>query len=271
MKIADIRRENSDIRYECDEILCDILNIDRTALLLRLFDDIGQENEEIVKCRLTRLRNGEPLQYILKRAPFFGRDFFVDEGVLIPRYDTECLITASLERLEDKKTFADACCGSGCIGITLLCELHHTHGVLLDISDAALSVSRANAKKHAVSDRCDIQKLDVTDKSAWDTLGKFDVIVSNPPYIPTCDIPNLSEQVLREPHIALDGGEDGMDFYKKIIEYSAGHFTSCVNIIFEIGYDEGEKICALAKDFGLSCEIRRDINGCDRVALLNER
>lgn len=271
MKIADIRAENRDIRYECDEIICHVLNTDRAGLLMRLYTELEDDRYECIMHGLTCLKSGEPLQYILKKAPFFNRDFYVEDGVLIPRYDTECLVELSLDVLKNKSTFADVCCGSGCIGITLLCENDGLFGTLLDISPKALKVSGINSERFGVEKRCSISHFDVMKKAFWDTLGKFDVILSNPPYIPSGDIPTLSKTVLREPIIALDGGEDGMDFYKKIIEYSTGHFNDKVNIIFEIGYDEGEKMRALASSFGLLCEIRRDMNGCDRVALLNER
>ncbi len=269
LKIAEIRRNNRDIIHDCDEIICFTLGIDKARLLLCGDADLTVEQcDEILK-RLTLLREGEPLQYILNRCDFYGRQFFVDNRVLIPRFDTETLVHYALKN-KMINAFADVCCGSGCIGISLLCEMPDLHGTLLDISNDALEVCRINAERLNVQNRCNIQRFDVMNDGCWQSLDKFDLLVSNPPYIPTDDINTLSPQVKREPYIALDGGKDGMDFYKKIIEGSRCHFTNGVNIIFEIGYDEGEKMQHLAKAFGLYCEIKRDINGCDRVALLNE-
>lgn len=267
--ISDIRRINRDILHDCDEIICHALGIDRARLLMQgdtLLE--GMALEEILK-RLTRLRDGEPLQYILNRCDFYGREFFVDNRVLIPRFDTEILVENALLQ-QGVSRVADICCGSGCIGLSLLCERQNVHATLLDISCGALDVCRINAERLGVLDRCDIHYFDVMSDECWGALGVFDLIVSNPPYIPTEDIKSLSVQVKKEPYIALDGGIDGMDFYKKIIESSKGHFTNGVNIIFEIGYDEGAKMKALASSCGLNCKIKRDLNGCDRVALLNE-
>lgn len=267
LKISELRSRNKDIAFEADEIICKTLGIDRAKLLLckdtELTEDALCEIEEM----LTRLRDGEPLQYILGSCWFYGREFFVDGRVLIPRFDTECVVEYALKNIKGGSV-ADICSGSGCIALTLLCEREDIRCSLFDISPDALEVSRINAQKLGVSDRASFNEFDVMSDECWDKFGTFDTLVSNPPYIPTGDIPSLSQNVLREPRIALDGGADGMDFYRKIIERSRSHFTHGVNIIFEIGYDEGEKMISLAKSEGLSCEIKKDINDRDRVALL---
>lgn len=269
-KIIELRRQNRALGFDGEEIICRTLGIDRAKLLISGDVQICGEQLTAVEKRLTRLREGEPLQYILNSAYFYSREFFVDDRVLIPRFDTECVVEYALNELKSGGAFADICCGSGCIGLTVLSECESAHGTLLDISDGALEVTKINGDRLGLNGRFELQRFDVMSEECWEKLGKFDVIVSNPPYIPTKDIDTLSPQVLKEPRIALDGGDDGMDFYKKIITSSRSHFTRGVNIIFEIGYDEGEKMRRLADTLGVRCEIKCDLNGCDRVALLKE-
>ena len=270
MKIFDLRQKYKHFGFDGDEIICRTLGVDRAHLLLSGGDEISDDKLEMTENRLTRLSEGEPLQYILNSAFFYGREFFVDFRVLIPRFDTECVVECAVKELENGGVFADICTGSGCIGLTLLCECENTRGTLLDISRDALDVAKINGERLVVSERVKALEFDVMSDECWDALGKFDLIVSNPPYIPTDDIKTLSVQVLNEPKIALDGGADGMDFYRKITEKSRCHFTHGVNIIFEIGYDEGEKMKELANSLGLHCEIKCDLNGNPRVALLKE-
>ena len=270
MKIFELRQKYKCHGFDSDEIICHTLGIDRGRLLISGDDEISPEHLENAENRLTRLREGEPLQYILNSAFFYGREFYVDSRVLIPRFDTECAVEYAVKEMKNGGTFADICTGSGCIGLTLLCECENTKGTLLDISEGALEVTGINGERLGVTDRFDAVHFDVMSDECWEKLGKFDLIVSNPPYIPTEDIKTLSAEVLREPRIALDGGADGMDFYRKITEKSRNHFNRGVNIIFEIGYDEGEKMKELANSLGLNCEIKCDINGLDRVALLKE-
>lgn len=269
MKISELRRQNRDIAFEADEIICKTLGYDRSTLLLSQDNILQKETLSEIQNRLTRLREGEPLQYILNSCYFFGREFYVDGRVLIPRFDTECVVEYALQNIKGTNV-VDICSGSGCIGLTLLCERKDLSCSLFDISPDALEVSAINAKKLGVYDRVTFGEFDVMSDECWDKLGTFDTLVSNPPYIPSGDIPALSVNVLREPRIALDGGVDGMDFYRKIIESSRCHFTHGVNIIFEIGYDEGEKMTSLAKQHGLLCNIEKDISGRDRAAILKE-
>ncbi len=270
MKIFELRQKYKHIGFDAEEVICNTLGIDRAHLLLSGNDEVQNDKLKEIENRLTRLSEGEPLQYILGSSFFYGREFFVDQRVLIPRYDTECVLEYAVNELKEGTTFADICTGSGCIGLTLLSECKNTHGTLLDISNDALDVVRINGERLGLTDRFTSKQFDVMSDECWENLGKFDLIVSNPPYIPTEDIKTLSPQVLKEPRIALDGGADGMDFYRKITEKSRNHFTHGVNIIFEIGYDEGEKMKDLANSLGLYCEIKCDMNGLARVALLKE-
>ncbi len=270
MKIFELRQKYKHIGFDAEEIVCNTLCIDRAHLLISGDDEVPADKLKEIENRLTRLREGEPLQYILGSAFFYGREFFVDSRVLIPRYDTECVTEYAVKEMKNGGVFADICCGSGCIGLTVLAECENTKGTLLDISEDALNVTRINGERLGILERFEVLRFDVMSDECWENLGKFDLIISNPPYIPTEDIKTLSPQVLKEPRIALDGGVDGMDFYRKITEKSRNHFTRGVNIIFEIGYDEGQKMKDLAKSLGLCCEIKCDMNGLDRVALLKE-
>lgn len=204
-----------------------------------------------------------PLQQLLHEQEFMGLSFYVNEHVLIPRQDTEILVEEVLREPFDGARILDMCTGSGCILLSLLRYSNATTGVGVDLSPEALAVAGENAYRHQMSDRVQWVESDLFAK----VEGKYDILVSNPPYIRSDVIPELEPEVrAHEPMLALDGGRDGLDFYKKIIEQAGNYLIPGGRLYFEIGYDQGEAVAQLLKKHGYH-EVRvvRDYAGLDRV------
>jgi len=227
-----------------------------------------------------------PIQYITGSAEFCGLDFRVDHRVLIPRPETELLVEAVIEiaafrgtRTETIKIL-DLCTGSGNIAVALAVRLRpstlsETEGLTKsisncritasDISPDAIEVARLNAIRNGVYDEIEFKKSDLL----LDVDGRFDIIVSNPPYIARDEFPSLQEEVKREPRIALDGGEDGLDFYRRIVAALPGHLKRGGSLVMEIGYGQRAALAGIIGDSGLFrlSDIKRDHNGIDRVVI----
>ena len=211
-----------------------------------------------------------PVQQITGEAWFMGYPFFVNENVLIPRMDTEVLVEAVLTRLpavpvteNGKRRVLDMCTGSGCILLSLLKEEKGLLGTGADISEKALLVARENAHRL----ECEAQFIF---SDLWENIeDTYEIIVSNPPYIVRNVISTLDTEVKdHEPVLALDGGEDGLDFYRKIVADTHRHLVPGGLLAFEIGYDQGQALTALLKKAGYrNIEILKDLAGLDRVAL----
>ncbi len=212
---------------------------------------------ELVERRLAH----EPLQYIIGEWDLMGLTFDVTPDVLIPRQDTETLCAAAEGFIRERGfgSLLDLCTGSGCVGISLAKRMGLGETVLADISEAALAVAAKNAKKHGVPAR-------TVQSDLFSALGgeKFDIITVNPPYIPSSEVDKLDEEVRQEPRLALDGGEDGLDFYRRIAEEYAEHLSENGVLLTEIGFDQGESVPAI---FGKNAAVRlfRDDNGKPRV------
>jgi release factor glutamine methyltransferase len=224
-------------------------------------DEACARAETLVQRRNTR----EPLEYILGKAWFFGLCFDVTDDCLIPQADTEIVCEKLIARLKNGARFADICTGSGCIALSALSNTKNTVAVGYDISAAALAIAKQNAKKLGLQDRFSAQRADVFSPDFLDGEEPFDLIVSNPPYIETAVIETLSPEVQREPHIALDGGTDGLDFYRRLLEVCPSHIKKGGALLLEIGYDQKEALEALCKAHGFPCEFYRDFGGNDRV------
>lgn len=224
MKLGELRRlaagklaGTSEDRpfYAVDLLLAQALGTERAALVTRHGEEVPLHICEAVLSLAERRANGEPLSYILGEAEFYGRRFFVGEGVLIPRPETELLAEAMLSYATDGALFADWCTGSGCIGITLLLETKNTRCVGIDANPSALEWARRNIEFHSLNDRFTlIQNAEPAQAGFPDEY--FDFIVANPPYIPSEEIAGLMRDVKDyEPLDALDGGENGIYLYKK--------------------------------------------------------
>lgn len=214
---------------------------------------------------LRRREEGEPVSRILGSREFWGLDFLVTPAVLDPRPDTETLIESVLTTLSPRPpaTILDLGTGSGCIIITLLRAFPQAKGVAVDLSEQALDVARMNAQRLGVTDRLTLIK------GSWfeNVTGQFDLIVSNPPYIPRPDIESLAREVRNhDPILALAGGEDGYDAYKAIIGGLKNFAAPGAYCFLEIGINQGENVARLAEDSNLSvCRIILDIAGIPRT------
>lgn len=210
-----------------------------------------------------------PLQYIIGKWWFARCELEVDENCLVPRPDTELLVELAMKRLPDGAKFADLCTGSGCIAIALLDLRSDTSACAVDLFPKTLALAERNAVKNRVSDRFDGILGDVLSE---EVLGdkKFSAIISNPPYIRSDVIPTLEKEVLTEPSAALDGGEDGLIFYRAIVDNFAKNLDENGFFLFEIGYDQGDDLKAIADERGFSCEIYKDLGCCDRAVLLRK-
>ncbi|MBQ9543841.1 MAG: peptide chain release factor N(5)-glutamine methyltransferase [Clostridia bacterium] len=203
-----------------------------------------------------KLCGGEPIQYYLGHWEFCGHDFLCRENVLIPRDDTEVLVGLCVRELPENGLLADLCCGSGCVGISVLLSRPDAFCVAVDFSDAALALTEENALRLGVCDRLKTKKLDLI---SCEPDIPADLFACNPPYIPSRDIEDLSENVKREPRLALDGGEDGLDFYRRI-KLFADELKK--PFVCETGFDQKKSLTAL---FGNEALFFKDAGGRDRA------
>ena len=213
---------------------------------------------------LFRRMEGEPIQYIVGYTDFYGRDFLCKENVLIPRFDTECLIDAVLSEIKEGDSVADICCGTGCIGLTLALE-KNIDVVLADISRYALDLTKENSEKFGISHKVNVIKHDVFND---ELSGKYALIVSNPPYIRSSEMSGLSAEVKREPALALDGGEDGLDFYRHMISKYRSNLKKGGIMAFECGYDQADAIAEIFRENGFgNIKKFKDYNNIERVVM----
>ncbi len=243
-------------------IMCYVLNMDKLKLLINGDMPLNADEEERFKALIERRRKGEPTQYILGTCEFMSLDFNVNPNVLIPRPDTETLVEAVLERIDGGKVL-EIGSGSGCIPISLAYYNKNIRAVSMDISPEATKTARCNADKNGVADR-----VTFITKSVFDGIdGVYDVIASNPPYIESDVVPTLQLEVQKEPVLALDGGIDGLDFYRYILENAPKHLAAGGLIAFEIGYEQGRAVSQLMEKGFEKIEVIQDLAGLDRVVL----
>ena len=232
--------------------------------------DAEAEDARIEPYLLRRERH-EPMAYILGEQGFYRESYLVSPETLIPREDTEILVDDAVRRLPKGARFADLCTGSGCIALSVLNNTEGTTAVAVDLSEGALKVARKNAERLGLSDRARFAQADVLSDALSEALSSdapFDAILCNPPYIPREVYEMLAPEIFFEPESAFVGEEEGMIFYRVLISalrpmLKAGGFLS-----FEIGYDQAERMRALAQESGYDAEILKDLSGNSRVALL---
>lgn len=251
-------------------LLCESLNITSTEYLLNVEKEI-KKDEELNSLEMCKRRvDGEPLQYIIGNWDFYGRTFKVGQGVLIPRPETELLCSEAIEKLKTKKNAVvyDLCAGSGCIGITLKNECPDIELYMFEKSDDAFSYLNYNIS-NLCSDKDDIKAIkgDVLKVGLFDSLSDADIIVSNPPYIRSEEVPFLQKEVTFEPNMALDGGSDGLIFYRYIINRWSEKLKSDGEILFEIGEDQGEDVSLIFKNKGFDSCVIKDYNNHDRIVI----
>ncbi len=226
-----------------------------------------KQEEDFLKAVARRVAR-EPISHIINKREFFGADFFVNSDVLDPRPDSEILIEAVLQKFSNKALqikILEVGVGSGCLIITLLTLYNQAQATGLDISKKALEISAKNAETHKVLSRLDLRNSDVF--SALNSDEKFDLIISNPPYIPTADILELEVEVNKyEPLSALDGGVDGLDFYRRIAVAARNFLKENGEIFLEIGYGQKEKITEIFAEQNFTLQaFKSDLSGVDRV------
>ena len=236
---------------------------------------VGPEEQKAYEGLLEMRGRRIPLQHLTGMQNFMGLDFLVDENVLIPRQDTEILVEEVLKNLHDGMRVLDMCTGSGCILISLLHFSNNCQGVGADISEEALAVAKKNAARLLKSGGCDagcgedgFGRIDFLRSDLFGQIqGKFDIIVSNPPYVRSGDIPGLMPEVREhEPLQALDGGGDGLVFYRRILEEGRKHLFGGGMLFFEIGHDQSHEVSCLMEEAGfLEVDIVKDYAGLDRV------
>ncbi len=249
-----------------------ICHTNRNTLLVHGDRVVTVEEEKEYKEAIALRSRRIPLQHITGVQEFMGLEFKVNEHVLCPRQDTECLVEEVMRYLHDGNRILDMCTGSGCILLSLLHYSNHCSGVGADISEEALKVASENAKTIAAISRPnpwseDTVKLIHSDLFSKVPNEKFDIIVSNPPYIASAVIPTLMEEVREhEPMSALDGMEDGLFFYRKIVAESRNYLAKEGMLFFEIGHDQGQAVSDMMKEAGFEeVTVVKDFAGLDRV------
>lgn len=254
-------------RLDAQLLLGHVLGLDRVKLYLNFDRPISEPELLILRGLVRRRADREPLAWVLGTKEFYGRDFLVGQGVLVPRPDTETLIevlTAAVGESPDEVIYlADVGSGSGCIGITLALEIPRLRVYAIDASPEALEFTRKNIEKHGLKDR--VAPLNGRDL-AVPPARRIDWVVSNPPYIPTSEIQGLAPEVSKhEPKLALDGGGDGLDMYRRLIPPAVQRAQ--VGIAFEVGAGQAESVAEMLTAVGFGGEVFKDLGGVGRVVL----
>ncbi len=246
--------------YEAMCIIEDIFGFDRSKLAIH-GNDIT-ENEEAFLTAVEKRMAGIPLQYATGKAYFMGKEYFVGEGVLIPRDDTEVAVNECMKCMTGHERVIDLCSGSGIIAVTLAKEFPKAEIYAVELEEKAFAYLEKNVKYHGVN--VNLVHDSIFNESCVE--GEFDIIISNPPYICTDIIPNLQREVQYEPKTALDGGNDGLDFYRCIAEKWMKKLKKGGKIILEIGEEQAESVCELLKMQGITqISVVKDIQNLDRV------
>lgn len=257
LSMADIAEAKTDA-WLLLEMVC---KIDRSFYYLHMEEDMPEEQMSEYQIALRKRAEHVPLQYIVGETEFMGLKFKVNSSVLIPRQDTETLVEEALKVVRPGMRVLDLCTGSGCVIVSILHNVSDVEGYAVDISKQALNVAKENARLNDVPVL--FEHSDLFDH----VTETFDVIVSNPPYICTDEIAKLMPEVRDfEPMEALDGKEDGLYFYRKIIGQCKQYLNPEGHLLFEIGYDQGQKVSALMREIGFhDVQVIKDLARKDRV------
>lgn len=250
---------------DADVILGHVLKLDRVKVYLNFDRPMTEPELEAIRGLVRRRGNREPLAWVLGEKEFYGREFVVLPGVLVPRPDTEALIEAALARLgdEDPLYVVDVGSGTGCIGLTLALERPGVRLYAVDLAEAALANTKQNVERHGLGGRVAVRRGDGL--GAVPTDRPVDWLVSNPPYIPSAAIDGLAPEVARhEPRLALDGGPDGLRAYRALVTQARGRVRQ--GVIFEVGDDQAPAVEALLLAAGFTDPFRhKDLAGVERV------
>ncbi len=236
-----------------------------------LLADDGDYDSEALRTAIDRRCEHYPLQYILGQWYFFDEVYRVDENCLIPRADTELLVEYAIKHLPKNARFLDLCTGSGCIAVSTLAHRADCSAVAVDVFPKTLALAAENAERNGVGERFRGVLCDILGEVSDEIQAPFDAILSNPPYIRSSVVDALEPELFFEPRAALDGGTDGLKFYRAILENYLPLLRKDGVILFEIGFDQSEDITALANAWALDCSIQKDLSGNARLAILSRR
>jgi release factor glutamine methyltransferase len=256
-------------RLEAQVLLAHALRCTRVQLYTGFDKPLGDDELAAIRALIKRRLAGEPMAYLVGEQELWSLPFAVSSDVLVPRRDTETLIEAVLAAFPDRAAAlsgVDVGTGSGAIAIVLARELRASRWIAIDRSPAAAAVARANASRHGVADRVDVREGDLVDPAG---PGPFDLIVSNPPYIPTAELASLSPEVQAEPRLALDGGADGLDVLRRLAAAAPALLAPGGVLAVEHGFDQAPAVRALLDATGLlaPASTRADLAGHPRVTL----
>jgi len=257
---------NNNPIFEAHQILKSALNLSESDLLIKGDQKLTTIQIQTINDMLERRIKKEPLQYILGSQEFMSLEFMVTPNTLIPRADTETLVEYLLEEMQNK-TFSllDIGTGTGCIPLSIAYYNQNAAVRGIDISVEALEIAKKNCEQLNLKDRAVFEQIDILTKTP---SGKFDIVTSNPPYIKSCEIPKLQDDVKNyEPHLALDGGADGLMFYRRICELAHTLLNKDGMLVFEIGFDQGKAVFELVQEKFCEVEIIKDLCKNDRVVV----
>lgn len=257
--------------FKVNILLEHVLKMDKMQLLLNDESKVPSTLEREYIDSIEKIVRGTPIQYITNKQEFMGLNFWVDESVLIPQPDTEVLVEETIKRIKKDSKILDLCTGSGAIAISLVHYLKNNFNLEIyasDISEKAIEIAKRNELNIEKNNQIKFINSDMFKSMPY---NDFDIIVSNPPYIEKGIIHNLSREVQNEPHIALDGGEDGLDYYRIIAKEGYKHLKHGGYILLEIGYNQRKNITDIFKEYDDKyCDIEciKDLNMHDRVILI---
>lgn len=248
-------------------VLSNVLNQSKEYILINEKEILDSKMYETFMKKIEQISLGIPMQYVTNKQEFMGMEFYIDENVLVPRPDTEILVEEAISIIKNnsQKLVLDMCTGSGAIAVSIAKYTTVDKVYAVDISQKALEVAIKNAIKNKVEN-----KIKFINSNMFENLEigkKFDMIISNPPYIETKIIPTLSKQVQKEPYIALDGGEDGLNFYRNLAINAKKYLTNSGVLALEIGYNQRESVINLLRDKFANVCCKKDLSGNDRVII----
>ena len=265
--IDKLKQENVEEPFSKTKIvIANTLNVNKEYLIINENEILNNEQIDRIKSSIDKLIQGIPLQYITNLQEFMGLDFYVDENVLIPQPDTEILVEEAICILKniEKPKILDLCTGSGAIAISIAKNINAKTITASDISNKALNVAKVNCKKN------NVDNIKLIESDLFENITeRFDIIVSNPPYIESNVIKTLTKEVQNEPKLALDGGKNGLDFYRRIINEASEFLEPNGYLCLEIGYNQKEKVINLMEKNKKYCNIyyKKDLGNNDRIVV----
>ncbi len=251
-----------------------ILNMNRQEIVVNSEKEITEEQKHRYYLALIEVIQGMPVQYITNKQEFMKMEFYVDENVLIPQPDTENLVEETIKitkTMEEKIDVLDICTGSGCIGTSIAKNIENLNSITMsDISNKAIKIAEKNFKNNVEN----VRNAEFIESDMFEKINKkYDIIISNPPYIETQEIEELPEEVKQEPHLALDGGKEGIDYYKILTNEAHKYLKEKGYLCMEIGYNQKESVEELLKESEKYTNIKtiKDLSGNDRVVICSKK